>query len=228
MLAGQHLRNILPPGARFERASADLHASLVLYAGDDGSPREHNLTTGPFLLRPGQIVTLVSEEELELPPTVGGMLFPPNRVAQEGVLGFNSGHIDPEYKGPVNLRIVNLSEKDYQVSSRMEFATVLLFPLHDLSHAVETTERPQTQWLCERGPYESRLKEVVLSRGGQAFSPPNEVFDRMLTSGLRRLAVRTYGVWGTCGLTAILVLLALVTIAFVAVHTAFVVRDLMN
>jgi deoxycytidine triphosphate deaminase len=222
MLAGQSLEDLAKQGHLFtnldpsevllEPSSIDLRASLVIHTGDKGETLQHDLTSEPFKLGPGKIVTLVSREDLNLPKNVAGVMFAPNRVAECGIVAFNVGHIDPGYQGPVNLRVVNLGGMEYTIDPGMEFATVLLFPLVDLGQAKDTTISPRRRWRT-RDEYVPSLKAVVARWGGATYKPPSEEIAQAVVENLPRILIRGFLGWGMILFTLMLLFLGIVTIA---------------
>jgi len=61
-------------------------------------------------LKPSEIVTLLTLEEVNLPSNIYGTVFAMNRFSSRGFLILNPGHIDPGYKGPISICAINLSK----------------------------------------------------------------------------------------------------------------------
>ncbi|MDX6560071.1 MAG: dCTP deaminase [Blastocatellia bacterium] len=60
------------------------------------------------ILQPGDIVSLFTMEELDLPADVAATAFALNAMSSQGILVLNPGHVDPGYKGPLTVRAINL------------------------------------------------------------------------------------------------------------------------
>lgn len=100
---------------------------------------------------------------------------------------------------------------------QMEFATVLLFPLVDLSTAKKTDVSPRLPWR-PREEYVPSLKAVVEDMGGAVYKPPPEEIEAVVGRALPGIVLsRAPGV-GLLVLTLFLVLLALTTMALMAVQ----------
>ena len=67
--------------------------------------------TGTVVLKPGEMATLVTHEELNMPFHITGMVIPRNSSALNGILMLNAGHVDPGWKGPIMAQVVNLSDQ---------------------------------------------------------------------------------------------------------------------
>jgi deoxycytidine triphosphate deaminase len=63
---------------------------------------------GQVILQPGDIVSLFTMEELDLPADIAATAFALNAMSSQGILVLNPGHIDPGYKGPLTVRAINL------------------------------------------------------------------------------------------------------------------------
>lgn len=75
----------------------------VLYKGD--SPDEEQPT---ITVQPGQMIYVITWEEVNLPLEICGTVYSRNSIALEGILALNAGHVDPGYKGPIVIRLINL------------------------------------------------------------------------------------------------------------------------
>ena len=104
-----------------QNASYDLTAGVAVWresgkAGIDGTTQTKfcvdPLTEGhhqPTVdLHPGQMMSVITREDLVLPLDVCGTVFSKNSIALRGIFAFNAGHVDPGYKGPIIIRLLNL------------------------------------------------------------------------------------------------------------------------
>lgn len=57
---------------------------------------------------PGGIISLFTLEELDLPDDIAATAFAMNVMSSEGVLVLNPGHVDPGFRGPLTVRIINI------------------------------------------------------------------------------------------------------------------------
>ena len=98
-----------------EPASYDLRAGIVLWK-DDGNQivrKDFDEKKGPLdqvvvTLRPGQMIFVITHEELKLPEDVSGTVYSRNKLQKQNVLALNAGHVDPGYQGPIMIRLINL------------------------------------------------------------------------------------------------------------------------
>ncbi len=70
-----------------------------------GCSIEHQPT---ITVQPGQMIFVITQEEINLPLDICGTVYSRNNVALEGILALNAGHVDPGYKGPIVIRLINL------------------------------------------------------------------------------------------------------------------------
>jgi len=59
-------------------------------------------------VQPGQMIFVITKEEVNLPLEVCGTVYSRNNIALEGILALNAGHVDPGYRGPIVIRLINL------------------------------------------------------------------------------------------------------------------------
>ncbi len=115
----------------FQAASYDLRIGKII--------AEAEVIDGPnarFYLPSGGMATIVTMEQLQLPPQIGAVVFPPNSLSEQGLLVLNPGHVDPGYRGTLSVRVINLRKVAFPLSVGMRIFTCLFFELS------EATERP--------------------------------------------------------------------------------------
>jgi deoxycytidine triphosphate deaminase len=71
----------------------------------DGCPIEQQPT---ITVQPGQMIFVITQEEVNLPLEICGTVYSRNNIALEGILALNAGHVDPGYRGPIVIRLINL------------------------------------------------------------------------------------------------------------------------
>lgn len=114
-----------------EPASYDLRAGIVLWrerdSGDlavryfDGKAKVQPVVT----LQPGQMIFVITEEELKLSSTISGTVYSRNKLQKENVLALNAGHVDPGYEGPILIRLINLGAQPWPVTLGQAVFTVV-------------------------------------------------------------------------------------------------------
>ncbi len=63
-------------------------------------------------LGPGQMVFVITQEEIVMPDNMCGVVYSRNSLALNGILALNAGHIDPSYTGPITIKLINLRAID--------------------------------------------------------------------------------------------------------------------
>lgn len=77
------------------------------------------------IVESGEIVTILTEEELELPKNVAATAFAMNRMSSEGFLILNPGHVDPGFVGPLTIKAVNMRKVPLSISLGTAIFTVI-------------------------------------------------------------------------------------------------------
>ena len=103
-----------------EADSYDLAAGTAVWK-EPGSNRDEQrvitLSHDPNLSRaeqptisvqPGQMVFIVTLEDVLMPPDLCGTVYSRNNLALRGILALNAGHVDSGYQGPIAIRLINL------------------------------------------------------------------------------------------------------------------------
>lgn len=118
-------------GSPVQPASVDLHVGEIFVPGEkkghEGafeSPITHD-----YRLRRGETVLVSTKEEFNLPNNMAGIGFTPFRVALRGVFITSVGHVDPGYKGPLRLIVINMGNDTHTLGVGDRIATCLLFEL---------------------------------------------------------------------------------------------------
>lgn len=99
-----------------EPASYDLRAGIVLWK-EKSSDTLKTVHFDPdqqyqpiVTLAPGQMVFVITHEEISLPHDLCGTVYSRNKLQKENILALNAGHVDPGYTGPIIIRLINLSQ----------------------------------------------------------------------------------------------------------------------
>lgn len=59
-------------------------------------------------VQPGQMIFVVTYEDVLMPFDLCGTVYSRNKLALQGILALNAGHVDPGYQGPITIRLINL------------------------------------------------------------------------------------------------------------------------
>ena len=96
---------------------------------------EINHCTGPFALKPRDILLFETEEMLKMPQNISGSYTAMNSIAQKGILLINASVVEPNYHGPLSGILANFSSKDFVIYPKMEIAKICF-------HQVDTEMPP--------------------------------------------------------------------------------------
>jgi deoxycytidine triphosphate deaminase len=150
-----------------ERASYDLRAGIVVWK-DTSSPQLKILRFSSIAsdqpvvtLSPGQMLFVITHEELNMPANVCGTVYSRNKLQKENILALNAGHVDPGYQGPIIIRLINLSKVEWALTLGEPVFTVVF-------HSVDPPSEDNGRDV--RSKEETLL--VALKTASQAFSNP--------------------------------------------------------
>lgn len=119
------LRSPIQPG------SIDLRVGLIYVPGKSAGQLggEDNPATS-YEIGPSESVIVSTYERIEMPPSLGGIVFPPSALSSKGVLVANIGHIDPGYSGPLRFTVINMGAQPISLRRGVDaVGTLLLFRL---------------------------------------------------------------------------------------------------
>jgi deoxycytidine triphosphate deaminase len=124
-------------GSPIQPASIDLHVGHIYIPGARaGSLGGEGCGALSHTLRPGHSVVVSTYERINLPASLGGIVFPPSKLSSSGILVANLGHIDPGFAGHLRFTIINMGGSDFSlVRATVAVGTLLLFRLHSPSRA---------------------------------------------------------------------------------------------
>jgi deoxycytidine triphosphate deaminase len=92
---------------RIQPASYDLTIGSI-FRGGQIINGQSAAAADPIVIAPGEVVTMLTREELSLPADICGTAYAMNAQSSEGLLVLNPGHVDPGYKGPLSVVALNL------------------------------------------------------------------------------------------------------------------------
>jgi hypothetical protein len=94
------------------------------------------------VLQPGQMMSIITHEEILMPRDLCGTVFSKNRLALGGIFAFNSGHVDPGFEGPIVIRLINLRRSRFTVNLGDRIFTIVFQTLADGDPPDELLTRP--------------------------------------------------------------------------------------
>lgn len=76
-------------------------------------------------LQPGQMMWVITYEELNIPIDCCATVYSKNNLAMAGIFAFNAGHVDPGYRGPIVIRLISLRATPYTIAMGQPIFTVV-------------------------------------------------------------------------------------------------------
>src|ERR1700738_3518011 len=150
----KHGRLITKGEVRYvEACSYDLRVGTIFREGlpIKGEP-------GQAILQPGDIVSLFTLEELDLPDDIAATAFAINAMSSQGILVLNPGHIDPGFKGPLTVRAINLRATSKPIDLGARVFTVIFERLP------KSTSRPSPAIADSRQERENKFSEMDVAQ----------------------------------------------------------------
>lgn len=154
---GQLIRNprLVKGRVDLQPASYDLSAGRAVWSEPkDGrshgrARKEVAYTVGPpeipqpyVLIQPGQMMAVITREDVVLPATLCATVYSKNSLAMNGIFAFNAGHVDPGYDGPIVIRLINLRETPYTLTLGTPIFTIVFHRLDVDPDAKDLPRRP--------------------------------------------------------------------------------------
>jgi len=135
---GLLIRNNLPNRfSNAQPASYDLSVGVIVKKNESKFPwgdgiQQVNFDPNKSLeeqetvtLKPGQILFIVTREDVIMPKELCGTVYSKNHLSLEGVLAWTTGHVDPGYEGPIIIRLINMRSTDYSIKPGAKIYTIV-------------------------------------------------------------------------------------------------------
>lgn len=94
-----------------EPCSYDLRVGSIFRGNKIYSLENKKIRNSIVEVKPSEIVTVLTLEEVKIPANIAGTVFAMNSLSSIGFLILNPGHIDPGYHGPISICAINLSKE---------------------------------------------------------------------------------------------------------------------
>src|SRR5882757_9807847 len=145
----------------------------------------HGRATEQIILQPGDVLSMFTEEELDLPPGICGTAFPLNSQSSRGLLVLNPGHIDPGFRGPLTVKVLNVRRVPMAVTRGTKIFTVIFERLsapaskpYGRFHSREDREREFNSTDVEVAP--RSLSELIVVGRDAPFTTQGQVRELIL------------------------------------------------
>ncbi len=129
--------------AKVQAASLDLTIGEIYIPGtDNDKPGGAYMPLEEYSLNQGHTAVIKTTEVLNLGAALAGIGFPPASLSLKGLLMTNPGHIDPGYRGPLHLTVINMSRVPFPLRAGDRIMRVLLIALDEEPVASYSTRHP--------------------------------------------------------------------------------------
>lgn len=170
---------------QYQSSSFDLSVGTIVVPGQ-GETDQHPMC-------PGDIATILTKEELNMPVDLSARVFPINNLSRQGLLVLNPGHIDPGYKGVISVKLINLTENTEVIHSGMEIFTCIFESLGKEAPDYSRPYYPPDERATHiRRDAERSAPSALVEVQGEGFEQiAQDVYDRNRRSEWVRLVVAT-------------------------------------
>lgn len=140
---------------------------------------------GPFILKPGEMVQVVSAEVFKLPDNITGHVTYKTSLTREGIWALTVGIVDPGWDGPVATTLLNFSRIDHTIHAGDSFLRVSLFKHHPVEEKKLRKAKPPHEYLKEIQTFAAaRFPSTFLNSDQIATDAGQAVLTRIRNEGL--------------------------------------------
>ena len=107
-----------------EASSYDMRIGTIFRNGQVVN-ESHPEANKQIIVQPGEIISIFTLEELDLPSNIAATAFAMNGQSSRGLLVLNPGHVDPGFKGPLTVMALNLRRVPLAISRGAPIFTVI-------------------------------------------------------------------------------------------------------
>lgn len=132
--------------ANLQACSYDMRIGTI-FKNDQIINDSHPHGNNQFSIEPGEIISIFTLEELDLPPNVMATAFPINHLSSKGLLVLNPGHVDPGFRGCLTVKAINLRKVPLTISRDIPIFTVIfeVLPHSTTSPYIKNFNREQRE-----------------------------------------------------------------------------------
>lgn len=96
-------------------------------------------------VQPGQMVFVVTLEDVLMPMDLCGTVYSRNNLALRGILALNAGHVDSGYEGPIAIRLINMRATPWTLALGEPIFTIAFQTLDEVPEEGMTDGRKESQ-----------------------------------------------------------------------------------
>jgi deoxycytidine triphosphate deaminase len=150
----------------FQPSSYDLRIGTIYNNNKIISADHPDSSTYYVEVRPSEIITMLTLEEVNMPHNCCGTVFALNNHSSTGLLILNPGHIDPSYIGPISVCAINLSKESIKISLNDKIFTLIV---EKLNKVVSEKDRYKNKTLTSRKIFEENQYKTNFSKLSNSF-----------------------------------------------------------
>lgn len=124
-------------------SSYDMRIGTIFRDGDIINA-DHENGQKAVIVKPGEVVTMLTLEDLKLPDNIAATAYAMNSQSLNGFLVLNPGHVDPGYSGTLSIKAINLRKVNLPLYINSPIFTVVFQKLE------ENVSKPYTRTKTRR------------------------------------------------------------------------------
>ncbi|MES1181708.1 MAG: hypothetical protein ABUL44_02840 [Flavobacterium sp.] len=136
-----------------EPASYDLRAGIIIWKEYNPITKESHIKRKDYdsslplssqdtvTLQPGQVMFVITHEEIIMPTELCGTVYAKNRFSRDGILALTTGHVDPGIQCPIVIRLINLRSIPFTFSLGEQIYTIVFHNL-ELNENIKLEKHP--------------------------------------------------------------------------------------
>ncbi len=97
-------------------------------------------------VQPGQMVFVVTQEDVLMPMDLCGTVYSRNSLALKGILALNAGHVDSGYEGPIAIRLINMRATPWTLALGEPIFTIAYQTLDEVPGGGTAVGRKESQY----------------------------------------------------------------------------------
>ncbi|MDJ0904334.1 MAG: hypothetical protein QNJ55_36690 [Xenococcus sp. MO_188.B8] len=132
--------------------------------------RDGNKSNDSVTVEPGEIISLLTEEELKIPNNMMATVFAINGESSKGLLVLNPGHIDPGFEGHLTVQALNLRKTQLAIQKGESIFTIIFQHLSNSTTSPYSKNVPRDE--RERN-FNSSVVEKIPKHIGELMSGEN-------------------------------------------------------
>ncbi len=185
LIAGQ----ALDPKKFFSSGKGVVHGSSIDLTIGEIIDGEGKMASDPFILKPGEIVQVISAEVFDLPGYVTGHVTYKTTLTHQGIWALTVGIVDPGWTGPLTTTLLNFSKVCYPIHRGDEFLRVSFFEHAPVHRKHMRRAPPLSEYVKKQQKAASLFPTTFLDREAIAAMASHGVMNRFRTEGLAWVAL---------------------------------------